>query len=837
MTAWGNSWTKPATALALTTALAACGGGGGGGSSSGDGSGSVSGLSMPNQLSVTAAQSESTTSGVISGAMVDNPDNPGFPSDSAYQTDEANTYVYDRSMGPLQLVNEILCSIEQTAADQMVNQGAYVALVNADKCRQGENQSGASQGGTQGSSSSKQEATNYERWTVISSRADNSSPQKVQIWIPAEDGSEGGETGAIIGEGTIRESPSGDKQFGDFTLNFKGEDPSTGTTTMKGTLETVDDPQDRPRFQLINLGGQALAGNGGAPFKFDQRAAVRFDDASGDSGRAVTKSVEGFDEDDDGSISASEERTSEYAVAYNTDYFLREETTTSDKVCTDRTSYDTQVWRYNLYHNADRTFGGEQVAAGDRVKLNTGLPFVYEDASGNKTFGHVGYWGVWLDSASLTVADLDGKQITEDSFGDQGGTSTYTVNVGPGKLHKRTKQTSSLDKLEGMDFYWYGDPDGSGSTYQQGDYLLEVLNKNSNGYKVYATGSVTWRESGPATSDITDVDVTPSTSNDQPLFFWADALGGEVRIGYNNGVNVVFYAEETLDAGDLGSSGPIVSGTQLKCYTRCPRGGISSSPQTKSDLFYSGSLTNNSTTNSWTYTVDVQNGTIRLLDDQNGQAVVDVPAGINWDNVDSWYQDGIWSDQMVPNSVSINDVWAVSDQDVSYSWETGTQSWNRQVVVTDSGGSALSFDRPLRLAYTYESGDDPNGDTFADDSTKVGKEFQLEYGGPGELWGFPWQPEPGCETANEQCRWYASVTLQKGVKLTDGQGRDYLVRPVEMEQTMQEEGKVDPCNNAGLSLSSTTLRLPTSVSAEVANTLADKPEVTDGPAVIEGEVQ
>jgi len=47
-------------------------------------------------------------------------------------TDPVHAYVYDASMQSLDTVNMILCLMEQTRASDMVNQGAYIALVNGN---------------------------------------------------------------------------------------------------------------------------------------------------------------------------------------------------------------------------------------------------------------------------------------------------------------------------------------------------------------------------------------------------------------------------------------------------------------------------------------------------------------------------------------------------------------------------------------------------------------------------------------------------------------------------------------------------------------------------------
>jgi hypothetical protein len=112
----------------------------------------------------------------------------------------------------------------------------------------------------------------------------------------------------------------------------------------------------------------------------------------------------------------------------------------------------------------------------------------------------------------------------------------------------------------------------------------------------------------------------------------------------------------------------------------------------------------------------------------------------------------------------------------------------------------------------------------------------LEYGGEGQLWGFPWaKQDDDCDESSENCRWVSTLTLKNGVELSNDQD-DYLVLPMESEQTMTEVDLTE-CSNAGLDVEGISLSLPDAVAGSVDFSWSDKPQVTDAPAVIEGEVQ
>jgi len=104
----------------------------------------------------------------------------------------------------------------------------------------------------------------------------------------------------------------------------------------------------------------------------------------------------------------------------------------------------------------------------------------------------------------------------------------------------------------------------------------------------------------------------------------------------------------------------------------------------------------------------------------------------------------------------------------------------------------------------------------------------LEYGGPGELWGFPWEDDG-------DGRWYSALTLKDGVTLSDGTN-SFKVRGIEKEQTMRDVALSPDCDalNVDTALS---MVLPSAVSGTPSFAWGDMPTITDAPAVIEGELQ
>lgn len=768
---------------------------------------SVTGIVMPSTMSVVTAQDSG--GGVVAVQQLVAVDAATFSNTTDYKSDKSRSYVYDSSMEPLETVNMILCLMEQTRASDMVNQGAYTALIDEDKCEQGSNQSSS---GDTGQSSSK--VSQLNKWVIESTRTSNSSPQIVKMWVPPMGGGGDGspmDMQRIMVEVEAREGVSASKPFGDFILNFKGvvdaglmaggEATGVDSIIMAGTLKT--DEANPTRFQFIEKMGDALSGGNGGMFSRQSATDVILDDAAGTSGKAVTSFSESFTDPDTGSTFTD---AAIFSVAFNADYLLRDKDSTT-QVCTDRNAFNTQTWRYNLYHHANGTFNGQAVTAGERVALNSGFPF--KTAGG--AYGHMSYWGAWLENGSIS----DGDTITRFDFGSDT-TTDYTVNIAPGKMIRRSANSITMDKLLGEQLYYWGEDPGNPGNF--GQWLVEV---NAGTYAFEITGSVQFGDNGPQITTITPVDISPSTDG-QNLWLWSDSLGGNITYVYSaaNAVSatasLTFYAE-----GFVYPDGTLANGTTLYCYDRCLKGGVATVPADDTGLFYPTDGTQ------YTYTVNVAGGKVTLTDN-TAAASVDM-SGLNLSNLG--YDWGIQSGEMVTDASGITDWWDIYNAPVSLRWESGTNEWNKLTTVTAvSDSSLVSFDKPLALPYTHATANDANASASHD-----GRVFLLQYGGEGELWGFPWKEDADTK------RWYSPVTLKDGTVLSDGTN-EFVVKAIESEQTMKLANQADAsditaCNTAGLSVANLGITVPTTVDGVVSIDWADRPTVTAAPAVIEGETQ
>ncbi len=732
-------------------------------------------------------------------------------------------------MEPLDTVNMILCLMDQTQASEMVNAGAYIAMVNEDACDKGSNQS--SGGGGQGESTNSSQVVHLNRWTVVSTRADDTSPMIVKFWVPGKaNATDPGDGQNILGEITATEGVSDTKPFGAFSMNYlgvvdaglMGGTAGTPVEMMKGMLATVDNTQNQPQFREVEVDGLALDPTMGAPWGQESAANVVLDDAAGTGGVARTSShqIDPMNGDKYGS----------FAVAFNATNLLRGEDTNNDNVaddsaCLSRTDFSTQVWRYGLYDMAD----------GSRVKLKSGFPFHFTKTDGSQAHGYLGFWGPWVDDGSSLA---DGATIVRDTFDGTSSGASYTVHVSNGKLGRNTSHTATIGKLVGQKlWYWMqyplhtGDPGYDASLAGQTDWQVEV---NPTTYAFEVTGAVTWGDQGPNITPLaTPIDVTPTMDGEQ-LNLRADGLGGDVIYIHDSTVaaasrQVTYFVREDVMPGDA-TLFPSTTTATLTCYDRCIKGGLTQADvdamTSDQDLFYATMDFTTGAVTPHTYTLTSANGVLSLSDG-NGDVSLD---GLDISGLGFGPDGGMETGDMVVDASSVTDPWMIYTLPETYRWSTGSSDWDHLVTVVDASGAPVAFDQPIHLNYTLEAADEANGDP----NNHAGTAYLLDYAGPNDFGGFPWIEDPNTH------RWYSEVTLNSGVLLTDVDGNQYVVKELEGEQAMKPDttGGCASLNVDSLFSGTGSLTLPTKADiGTVSFTWADRPVVTDVPAVIEGVVQ
>ncbi|MHC4376576.1 MAG: hypothetical protein ACYS26_08265, partial [Planctomycetota bacterium] len=171
---------------------------------------------------------------------------------------------------------------------------------------------------------------------------------------------------------------------------------------------------------------------------------------------------------------------------------------------------------------------------------------------------------------------------------------------------------------------------------------------------------------------------------------------------------------------------------------------------------------------------------------------------------------------------SVYDGWSASE---FYIYETGHNDWNKFTALRDLERALVDFAQPMPFNYVHAQADDRN-----DDATYDGATFLLQYEGAGQLHGIPYEGVDLNGDSNPD-RWYPVANLQDGTVLTDGQGTEYVVKALSIEQALSEDsgyaGTLDVTQAA-------TLALPDGSEFSMP-TIGEEPVITDAPKVVEGE--
>lgn len=751
--------------LSLLSTLAAC--------SSGSDGGTVLGLAPPPSVSVVEpVESPSTLPATASN----------LPPNSPYVTDPQFTSVYDPSLEPLELINRILCAVQNVGATELVNEGPYIAQIDFDSCGNG-GDAGASDPG------SAEAASSFQLWTVRSDRASNGADQQVYLWIPPMDGN----PMDILVDMAISRGAGDGSPLGIWSMSYAGVAPGDLITapSMLGSLATVSTIPGLIGFQFYEVMGDVNVAPGANERAQDLRVSVAMEsDLTTGVARIRDQRRENYS-GDTGILDT------EFHVAFDDTHFLREIVdggVGDGGVVYHRDQFSENVWRYGLYHN-------DGPNAGERVVRNAG--FGIQDVQGNH--GYVGYYGLWgeddgdFSHGATVTRNVPGSATPE----------TYTMFVSPGKLRKYSRQDLLLTDAGGYTFEW-----GSFDAIS-GDPMLYLVE--------YDTMTMQWiviGERGYDDEQFTAVDPAEviNTATEQYLHLWSQALGGNAS--YVHGETFLSYFTNQV-VGD--SDEFFGTGTELELFgfVQCLDTAISGSDAEAGDV-YMADAPDVATPHRFEF--DRADLTLRHDTDGMGTlAVVGLAAGQEiTSGPNQW---GMQSGPLVTSTAGFTNVWDVWNATEFYQYETGPNEWNRFVGVQDLQGALVEFDPPLTLTYTHTTANDRN-----DDATYDGFTYLLQYNGFGDLGGLPYT---GVDLNGdmEPDRYYPEIALEDGVTL--GASDEYIVKALEIEQSLLEDGAY-----AG-SLALTNV--PTMVLPDPANWVAptngDAPVVTDPPKVIDGELQ
>ncbi len=721
---------------------------------------------------------------------------------SDYSIAPQNYHVWNESLKPVDLVNNILCFTGQLKANEFINKGPYLALADEGACFKEDNS-----GSESAQSSGASNTPSYTKIYVDATRASVNDPLIVKVWIPAM--GDGDEQQSIKFKSHISKGASKENPFGSFTFNYNFYENIESTEALGGgEIKTIDIP-------------------GKIGFTFYEKESEN-ENRTSEKGASVVMSGDRstgiaftFNHQQDG----QQEQGDYYGLAFNAENVLTQKaetyellpfnsqnSSTGTEACLSRTDFDESVWRYNLFDSN----------TGETVKLNSGVSFRYDSDHDSvlDSYGHVGYWGLWAEHPETLT---DGATIVAENPDnhDQPGI-TYTISKAPGRLIKNTVEELPITNIQGVQFNYFS-PDAMQSNFQS--WIVEYLtvahdNVGTNGfYKVAGNSN---GENGPMQTNL-EAPVAISLNQNEMLNMHSEQLGGPVK--YKSGDNFITFAKQEFISGSETAEGQLLAGgsVTLYCVDRCPVGTLDAEHLTSWNSAFSDPIQSLDDARVFTFSTSGENS-LTLIRQSNSEPIR-YANGLTAEELgNSPYSWGIRSGSLVTADVlaTLSNPWDIYNPQkvtVFYEWETGLNSFNQMVTVKDGEGKIQTFDKPIQFTYTHTDANDRSGDAGIYD----GKVTLLNYGGNGQLGGIP-------ATQGDDGRYIAAFTIEDGTLM--GPDNKYVIKAQEIEGTM----KPTPNACSSLQLSAPPAPVPTETETD-ASDIGEMPVVTGSPKVIAGVVQ
>jgi hypothetical protein len=728
------------------------------------------------------------------------------PSSSAYATDPQNSRVEDATSRGINQVNMITCIMGALRADALVNDGAYNALIEMQKC---DSESRASTDNANGAAQSNQFATA----TVNSTRASNSEPMRARVWIDDPE-SEGA---AINVNVSASQPPTANNPYGVFRLDYCGNMEGTQGCAFNGFLEGATTGVSY--FEREQ-------GDGGGGTK-----ALRMTATSTSSGAGAL-------------LMQDSNNLAQFSFAYNADYYRRSDD--NGEQCFARDARDPatgmSVWRYGLY---DSTTGA-------RIERQSGFPIEYTHA-GTKYQGYLGYYGLSLPPAAQDTL-VNGDTIEKVDYGN-GNTPTrtpYTVMKAGGKLTKYTRHTRTLHEMDQIKFTTWVGMEASGMFSGAQANTQYEMNWDETAGAFNVTAVMACGQNGCNTQALPQVQTVAAS-------FWAprggiqgfsQQLGGEMFINLQNAGSPVNSASVQVAYRSQDLVYPSQLPATLYCVRDCPTAASMSAffSGAPIDSPFAGLSANNFQAtllgNVITYSGDAANAMLR---DPSAAAVV-VNASREQLESSPQFRNGVRTGKLFVNLADAEcDVgsgtyceWRVNNLDVYYQWETGPNQYNQFAAVKDSNGQFVNLDPPLQVNFQVPQG--------AGYGQYAGQNIVLQYGGFGDLWGLPGicvspttNQEVPCDGG--EARYVPSFVIPHNTTqgVVTSNGTTYLVKWLEREIRFARKS-LGVCDSAGLAVPSgitlptaTDLKDPSDPASDIY--IGVRPSVSAAPRVIHGEVK
>lgn len=766
---------------------------------------------------------------------------PPSSTTSPYYTDVANSYVYDKVTEDMLFLNGFLCLMSGMAPNLMVNNGDYIALIDAESCF-------TSGSGGQSSNKGKQ----YFPVQVNASRESNSKPMIVKMWFDGFDAN-------VPLYASASQAPSKAFPYGIFRMD--GCVKLSTQQSCDGMLGYIDASKYGLAFYYL-WKDTNTTGN------FEELSLQLSSSSSANSGSGIVVT---------NSKSNNVLTTNAILFAYSPDYFYRDDGTVNK--CFNRSLNYAQesAWRYGLY----------DAVTGEHLTHLTGFPIEYTYTSANNSGtgtvgttynGYISYYGLSMQyGTSKQVSVPTGATVNQIIYNGTNKplTKPYTLINAGGKLTKYTTTTKTLSVLDKLPiWYWtYANTipvlDGTLSTRTPTAGMLP-----STYYEIHwddAVGAKNFVVTGESVGGVMQPLATPSrvansvmvtAANNYGLSGWSQLLGGSFTI---KGTDFAVLAS-TLTP----SLTPVITQSQdvvypqdfaaintkggLRCIGDCPT-------STTANDFAGTGWGPFSVLDNQSYSLDPATGNLR-----DGAPVGSTPSGVP---VVKTTSGAIYSGKLVTGTdmLLIKGIkptcasapcYSQSDIDlltnpVYYVWQSSPDSWDQMAFLTDQAtNKQVTFYPPLPVSFAV-----PNTSTYG---SLAGSTVTLQYGDFGDLWGIPnkcvdlttntdcvFSPAPSPTlSANQHWAPKFSIpfnTTEGFVTVGQAQGAiaagNYLVKALDKEIRLAEVPGV-VCQALGLTKPITISKLPSSADwIDPRPLLGTKPVLNPIPApqVIDGVKQ
>lgn len=641
------------------------------------------------------------------------------PSDSQYNTDSREFMVEDALNDASDTPTMILCFMKNLRTDLMVNKGTYLAQVDEEECNSsGQIKSGPQNEDKASASSAGSSAASKAYTDVISvvTRASANADMVAKTWLTVA-----GPTGdmTVYIQGSATSSPTDTNPYGVFQMDYTGVD-GNGDDVMYGVLK-ANSAGVLEWYETFSFQGMSLINS----LSLTQNL------SDGTGSGAVRRTM-------NNSVYA-------YGFAYDEDGYCRVELSKNGGSPSDSTEYcfDTRegegvktIWDYDLYDSVN----------GRRYDLPVrGFP-VRTTVSGTTYFGFADYHGIHFD-ADVIGSIADGASLQRDN--GEAAATDYSVNISMGKLDKITKSFVSLASMD---------------KYPMNSWMeINELSIDPSEYKFYYDHSnlkfVLTHNRVCGENGCFDTPLSPEVEFTAQQYYDLQIGGIGAWVPGVGGVYITRGALASPNASSPGASVEVESEEQvlpenyppvLYCVQDCFTSDSVDSFITKikdgsfsnedhaydTDNYRKGAI---SSDNLITYTA---NGLTYETDGSTAAYPSDLTSGDN-DNIDatavSW---GMRTGALLTDAADFTcEPWRNENEDFCtdglwngsiseyYVWRTGHKRWDKKYVVKDATGSVVNFSKPMNVYYQV-----PTGASYGNFS---GKEIRLDYGGSGNLWGFP----------------------------------------------------------------------------------------------------